>query len=245
MPTNRQATLILFKADSKVTLVADFDQLTLTRTQVGGYQREPNGSKPITPAAAEAFWKHLETLATKGLVLDFAELHRSHPLVTVLADHLIETALQGDSSITARCAATETDAVQVVTTVYLLRLRHQLGYVRRRQPFQMMAEETVALGVAGRSNPQWLEGDAVAKLLECTPSGNLPPEAMQREIRTALDFLQNHPQQLQTLATQRAAALLADHQRVREAARDVGQYSVSACLPVDVMGVYVLLPGSL
>jgi hypothetical protein len=68
---------------------------------------------------------------------------------------------------------------------------------------------------------------------------------MQREIRTALDFLQNHPQQLQTLATQRAAALLADHQRVREAARDVGQYSVSACLPVDVMGVYVLLPGSL
>jgi hypothetical protein len=47
------------------------------------------------------------------------------------------------------------------------------------------------------------------------------------------------------LATQRAEALLADHQRVREAARDVGQYSVSACLPVDVMGVYVLLPDSL
>ena len=36
-----------------------------------------------------------------------------------------------------------------------------------------------------------------------------------------------------------------DHQRVREAARDVGQYSVTACLPVDVMGVYVLLPDSL
>ena len=67
MPTKRQATLTLFKSDSKVTLVADFDQLTLTRTQVSGYQREPNGSKPITPAAAEAFWKHLETLATKGL----------------------------------------------------------------------------------------------------------------------------------------------------------------------------------
>jgi hypothetical protein len=90
-----------------------------------------------------------------------------------------------------------------------------------------------------------LEGEAVAKLLECTPSGNLPPEAMQREISTALDFLQSHPQQLQSLATRRAEALLADHQRVREAARDVGQYSVSACLPVDVMGVYVLLPDSL
>lgn len=190
-----------------------------------------------------------QRLADEGIAkpvqLNFNELHRSHPLVSVLAEHLLETSLSGEQAIAARCAATLTNAVEVVTTIYLLRLRHQLGYVRRRQPFQMMAEETVALGVAGRSNPQWLEGDAVAKMLECTPSGNLPPEAMQREIRTALDFLQNHPQQLQALATQRAEALLADHQRVREAARDVGQYSVNACLPVDVMGVYVLLPDSL
>jgi len=184
----------------------------------------------------------------KPLLLNFNELHRSHPLVSVLAEHLLETSLATDgqsAGIAARCAATLTDAVDVVTTIYLLRLRHQLGYVRRRQPFQMMAEETVALAVAGRSNPQWLQGDNVAQLLECTPSGNLPPEAVQREIRTALEFIAAHPQQLQTLAEQRAEALLADHQRVREAARDVGQYSVNACLPVDVMGVYVLLPDSL
>ena len=77
-----------------------------------------------------------QRLADEGLVpeggnpalsLNFAELHRSHPLVTVLADHLIETALQGQTTptgaITARCAATITDAVDVVTTVVLLRLR--------------------------------------------------------------------------------------------------------------------------
>jgi superfamily II DNA or RNA helicase len=181
----------------------------------------------------------------KPLLLNFNELHRSHPLVSVLAEHLLETSLAGEAGIAARCAATLTDAVEVVTTVYLLRVRHQLGYVRRREPFQMMAEETVALAVAGRSNPQWLEGDSVARLLECMPTGNLPVEAMQREIRTALDFIAAHPQQLQTLAEQRAQTLLADHKRVREAARDVGQYSVSACLPVDVMGVYVLLPDAL
>lgn len=182
---------------------------------------------------------------SKPLLLNFNELHRSHPLVSVLAEHLLETSLSGEQAVAARCAATLTDAVEVVTTIYLLRLRHQLGYVRRRQPFQMMAEETVALAVVGRSNPQWLQGDAVTKLLECTPSGNLPLDGMQREIRTALDFLHSHQAQLQTLAEQRAQTLLADHQRVREAARDVGQYSVSACLPVDVMGVYVLLPDSL
>jgi superfamily II DNA or RNA helicase len=186
----------------------------------------------------------------KPLLLNFNELHRSHPLVSVLAEHLLETSLtnagaEPTSSIAARCAATLTDAVDVVTTIYLLRLRHQLGYVRRREPFQMMAEETVALAVAGRSAPQWLSGDAVARLLECTPSGNLPAEAIQREVRIALDFLAAHPEQLQNLAEQRAQTLLADHQRVREAARDVGQYSVTPCLPVDVMGVYVLLPDSL
>lgn len=212
---------------------------------------------PLEPARKQQFRflpQHLpealrQRLADEGiakpLLLNFNELHRSHPLVSVLAEHLLETSLAGEAGIAARCAATLTDAVEVVTTVYLLRLRHQLGYVRRREPFQMMAEETVALAVAGRNNPQWLDGDAVARLLECTPTGNLPVEAMQREIRTALDFIAAHPQQLQALAEQRAKTLLADHQRVREAARDVGQYSVSACLPVDVMGVYVLLPDAL
>ena len=34
-------------------------------------------------------------------------------------------------------------------------------------------------------------------------------------------------------------------QKGREAARDVGSYEVTPCLPVDVLGVYVLLPASL
>ena len=190
-----------------------------------------------------------QRLADEGIntpqLIDFSELHRSHPLVGLLAQHLLEDALGGERPLAARCAATLTNDVEVVTTLYLLRLRHQLSYVRRREPFQMMAEETVALAVQGRNAPQWLADDGVSRLLERTPSGNLPPEAAQREIRTALDFLAAHPQQLQAVAQQRADALLADHQRVREATRDVGQYSVSPCLPVDVMGVYVLLPDSL
>jgi len=190
-----------------------------------------------------------QRLADEGInapqFIDFSELHRSHPLVGLLAQHLLEDALGGERPLAARCAATLTNDVELVTTLYLLRMRHQLSYLRRREPFQMMTEETVALAVQGRNAPQWLADDGVSRLLECTPSGNLPPEAAQREIRTALDFLVARPQQLQALAQQRADALLADHQRVREATRDVGQYSVSPCLPVDVMGVYVLLPDSL
>lgn len=190
-----------------------------------------------------------QRLADEGInkpqSIDLAELHRSHPLVGLLAQHLLEDALSSERPLAARCAATLTDDVDVATTIYLLRLRHQLSYVRRREPFQMMAEETVALAVRGRTNPQWLADDSVNRLLECTPSGNLPAEAVQREVRAALDFLAAHPQPLQALAEQRAQALLADHERVRAAARDVGHHSVSPCLPVDVMGVYVLLPDAL
>lgn len=188
-------------------------------------------------------------LADEGLdaaqLIDFDELHRSHPLVGLLAQHLLEDALGNTQPVAARCAATLTNDVDVATTLYLLRVRHRLSYVRRREPFQMMAEETVALAVRGRANPEWLFDEHAARLIECTPSGNLPPEAVQREVRQAISFLVVHPQQLQALAQQRADTLLADHKRVREAARDVGQYNVKPCLPVDVMGVYVLLPDSL
>jgi superfamily II DNA or RNA helicase len=190
-----------------------------------------------------------QRLADEGLnqaqLLDFNELHRSHPLVTVLAEHLLEESLQGQSHLAARCAVTLTEAVDVVTTLYLLRLRHQLSYVRRREPFHLMAEETLTLAIKGRANPEWLADETTGRLLDCQPSGNLPADQVTREIQTALAFLQSQQPRLEALAHERGQALLADHRRVREAAKDVGQYRVSPCLPVDVIGVYVLLPDSL
>lgn len=181
----------------------------------------------------------------RTISIDFEQLHRSHPLVTLLADHLLEEALSGEQPIAARAAATVTKEVEVVTTLYLLRLRHQLTFVRRHQPQHLMAEETVTLAVRGRSNVEWLADSSHTQLLSCQPSGNLPAALIQREIATALSFLQTHATRLEALARQRADALLQDHRRVREAARDVGDYSITPCLPVDVMGVYVLLPDDL
>ncbi len=179
----------------------------------------------------------------KTLTFDLADLHRSHPLVSVLAEYLIETALQGESAVAARCAATVTGAVDTVTTIVLLRLRHQLAYQRLGQPFQILAEECVALAIRGRQKPEWLAGPDAARLLESQPAGNLPREAVQREVTQALAFLQQNRPRLDALAQERANALLADHQRVRQAVRDsIGHHSVHPCLPVDIVGVYVLLP---
>jgi len=172
-------------------------------------------------------------------------IHRTHPLVALLADHLLEGALQDASPLAARCAATVTADVTVVTTLFLLRLRHQLSSQKRNTTRTLMAEETVALACEGRSDPRWLDDTKLLRLLEVKPSGNLPPDTATREINHALALLRSSTKRIETLATQRADALLQDHRRVREAAADLGRYTVTPSLPVDVIGVYVLLPDSL
>jgi hypothetical protein len=129
--------------------------------------------------------------------------------------------------------------------MYLLRLRHHLELTRRGRTRQLMAEETVTLGVRGRASPRWPAEDEAAPLLDARPSANLDPTAATHELRLALSFLGAERAVLERLATDRANALLADHRRVREAARDIGQYAVRPSLPVDMLGVFVLLPDGL
>ena len=172
-------------------------------------------------------------------------ISRTHPLVAILADTLLEAALQEESPLAGRCAATVCGEVEVVTTLFLLRLRHQLTYRKRDTSRTLMAEETVAIALEGRQNPRWLDDVAVNRLLEVTPSGNLADDAAVREIEHALAFCRANTLRLEELARERAETLLQDHRRVRQAAADIGSYKVSPCLPVDVIGAYVLLPDRL
>ena len=58
----------------------------------------------------------------------------------------------------------------------------------------------------------------------------------------ALAQLDARKTDLDAFAERRAQTLLADHRRVREAADARGSYSVKSLLPVDVIGLFVLLP---
>ena len=172
-------------------------------------------------------------------------VHRSHPLVSLLADTVLESALDGNTGLAARSAVTVTADVNVVTTLFLLRLRHQLIYRKKDDSRTIMAEETVAVAACGRNNPQWLADEDCHRLLSVKPSANLAGDIVQRELQSAFSLLAANRSRLEEVAGQRAEILLADHRRVREAADDRGSYKVRACLPVDVMGVYVLLPDEL
>ena len=175
-------------------------------------------------------------------------IHRTHPLVSVLADYLLEVALDNEGvegstlDAVARAGAIFTNAVNTRTTVMLVRLRHQLTVTHRGNSRLLLCEETVAIGVDS-SQSQTIVDDATARaLMAAEPERNMPTPLRDQNIQRAIDSLDDHKPVLEALARKRSELLLEDHRRVREAAQGRGEYRVTPSLPVDVMGVFVLIP---
>jgi superfamily II DNA or RNA helicase len=200
-----------------------------------------------------------ERLAAEGLAntlrIDFHQpaaqgasfVHRTHPLVSVLADTLLEQALDdasttADDAAVARAGAAFVQGVSLKTTVLLLRIRHQLTVTHGSQTRLLMCEEAMAVAASGSEPFAELAPDMTRQLLGAEATRNMPAPLRDRQLQTALDALPGWQPQLEAMAKSRAQALLADHRRVREAAEGRGSYQVTASLPVDVMGLYVLLP---
>ncbi|WP_101102118.1 helicase-related protein [Macromonas bipunctata] len=200
-----------------------------------------------------------ERLAAEGLTgtvrIDFKQptaqdailIQRTHPLVVALADTLLEQALDSQNDAAegvARAGAAFVDNVPLKTTVLLLRLRHQLSVTRDGHTKLMLCEETVAVSTTGSEALSELPLPQARTLLGTEAVRNMPSVVRDRHIQQALDTLPSWQSALNDVAKTRAQALLADHRRVREAADARGSYQVTASLPVDVMGVYVLVPAT-
>ncbi|WOB09722.1 helicase-related protein [Piscinibacter gummiphilus] len=200
-----------------------------------------------------------ERLAAEGLAntlrIDFHQpaaqgatfVHRTHPLVSVLAGTLLEQALDegapaADDTAVARAGAAFVKGVSLKTTVLLLRIRHQLTVSHGNQTRLLMCEEAVAVAAMGSEPFAELAPDMTRQLLGAEATRNMPAPLRDRQLQATLDALPAWQPQLEAMAKARAQALLADHRRVREAAEGRGSYQVTASLPVDVMGLYVLLP---
>ena len=223
-----------------------------------GLEQVGKGFKaPLAPLPADVR-ERLEAEGQSGtLRIDFAyppaarcrPVERSHPLVSVLAETLLERSLAAgpdeaatEPSILGRVGCWVSPAVKAKTTVALLRLRHQLATQSKgaKESRTMLVEEATAIA--------WTQGAATVEsadalaLLDPDPLADPPPHVRERAIVQALEQLQGRRADLDGFADKRATALLADHRRVREAADARGSYTVKSLLPADVIGLYVLLP---
>jgi len=201
-----------------------------------------------------------ERLAARGLEgairLSFEEppavgaemVTRTHKLPATLAETLLEGALDPSSAAVAtlgRTGAWPTNAVQVVTTVLLLRLRFKLTVHGRRERL-LLVEEAGSLALQANQDVPFLVGEAARALLDQPASGDLAPIARQRLLSQARDGVtQAFDGPIAAHARDRAHELAQDHARVRSAAAGAPRVSVEPVLPPDVIGLYVLLPGSI
>ena len=179
-------------------------------------------------------------------------LSRSHPLVVELADFVAERALSGlEPELAARASVIRTKAVAKRTEVLVLRLRHQLHQSRwtgnqyEALP-DLLVEECLTARVTG-DGLEPLEGAAALELLEAPASGNLDPGQRQQWLQEAVTELDALQPALTALAERRADLAEEDHRRVREASLRSGEslrmrFRCEPSLPVDVIGLIVLLP---
>ncbi|MEM7158088.1 MAG: helicase-related protein [Myxococcota bacterium] len=175
-------------------------------------------------------------------------IHRSHPLVRVLAETLLDRTLAprppGESTAGSlgRVGQWSSEAVTVPTTVALLRLRHRLTTRRAQQRRSAIVEEAVAVAWSTDDGAPRSSGDEAMALLTDAPW--MEPEAPSpAEIEAALGQLREHRERLDEHARERAQLLLEEHRRARKASRASGSHAVEPLLPVDVIGLYLLTPG--
>jgi superfamily II DNA or RNA helicase len=173
-------------------------------------------------------------------------LGRTSPVVEGLAGWTLDQALdpvtRDAHAVASRCGVVSSSAVQARTTLLVARFRYHLQ-TAGADADTILCEEIAPLACTGPvDSPQWLAAEEGERLLAARPERNLVPTAIDQQIGLLLPTLSKLQQALEAVARDRAAAQLAAHERVREAARAKGRHSIKPVLPVDILGAYVLLP---
>lgn len=174
---------------------------------------------------------------------------RNHPLVVALAEYLLAHALEGQGTdgaapVVTRCGAVQTDAVSLLTTLYLLRVRYLLHEQGRDKP--LLAEEALLFGFTKLPDGHlaWLGSDEARELLErAEPAGNLSLDERRAFVQRALGAWEQPEVQSaihRSLQT-RAQRVTEAHRRVRRLVREP-KASIDVVLPPDLVGAFVLVP---
>lgn len=175
-------------------------------------------------------------------------LHRTHPLVEGLAEHVTDTALEAAPSAKAlarRAGVIRTRAVARRTTVLLLRHRFHLLTRSRAEQKELLAEDWQLVAFCGApGSAEWLPEAQAEELINLPqPGENVPGDVAHTILERVIGDLPVLAPTLAAFAQQHGDVLLEAHRRVRMATRTTGVTQQIEPKPVDVLGVYVYLPG--
>ena len=228
------------------------DRLGAPLNEQDGYFRFPVQYLPqqLQDRLSEIGFKETTKIAFSKPQMGVTHVHRTHPIVSVLADYVLEQALNSNQSVLGtRCSAMFTKDVTERTVLYLLRLRFQIHIERRGidgkfSPYKsLLAEECLGVAIRGTRTPEPLTNQDALGLLSLEPARNMLEGQKIFLIKYALDTIKSIEPTFDRIAQKHSKQLLEDHRRIRDASDFRGlRYRVESCLPADKIGVYVFMP---
>lgn len=172
-------------------------------------------------------------------------LGRNHLFTEHLSQHILNSALQGAAQRAARSAVLRTADVKQKTVLFQLRVRNVIA----EQPSnkQIVAEEMWLWGYEGDvSQKQFLDKETALKLLMSTkPTQNMEEGEKAYWLNEEMTWVLDETSfRLYTdeVALERAHHLVESHTRFKKLVSGNKYKVVEPVLPMDVLGVYILLP---
>ena len=169
-------------------------------------------------------------------------LGRNHRFVEQLCQLVMANTVAREGRRAARAAVMRTKQVETKTTLLLFRCRNVIQ--QGRFGHQIVAEEMLLWGWRGTPDErEHLDHQQAGALLRAArASSNLSPEARASLLENELGLLGRLGEAFEELAEGQSKRLVAAHERF-SALMDRQRYQVVfPILPMDMMGMYILLP---
>jgi hypothetical protein len=200
----------------------------------------PSAAKAILPAKPT-----VKVSFESPTPADHVYLGRNHPLVEQLCQLVLAHSIERNRFRAARAAVLRTSSVKVPTTLLMFRCRNVIEE-KRTPGHQLVAEEMLLWGYRGApGNSDYLTMDeARALLANARPDGDLTPERCARIIEDRVAAVPLLRPAFDLLAEQRSQHLVEAHERFSALVEKKRFGVVYPVLPMDVLGIYVLMPAS-
>ena len=172
----------------------------------------------------------------------FYYVGRNHRFVEQLCQLVMANTLARDGKRAARAAIIRTRQVQTKTTLMLFRCRNVIE--ERKAQNQVVAEEMVLWGWRGTPEQKEFIDHATAKtlLLAARATSDLTPQARAGFLENELRLLEKLKTEFDAVAERQSLKLVQAHERF-SALMDAKRFQiVYPVLPMDLLGVYILLP---
>lgn len=171
---------------------------------------------------------------------------RNHIFTEQLCNYIIGNSIHHNiKSGAARASVIKTRSVNIKTTLLLFRVRNVIEEKNGKN--KLVAEEMITAGYEGSvsTNVKFLTLEESRDLLfKGIPSANLTKQSQDDFLENELKDIKQLQKEFDKIASGRAENLVEAHERFRKTVGGFRYQVVKPVLPMDLMGVYVLLPDS-